>query len=296
MHADEIATNAALVRRLVDRQFPRWTDLLITPVASSGTDHDIYRLGRDLAVRLPRIAWAAGQPATEARWLPVFAPHLPLALPVPVALGRPDDGYPFAWAVHEWLPGRAATDGAVDDLDRAAVELAGFVRAFRRLDTTGAHPRSPGGRGGPLAERDDGVRQAVAALGDRVDAAAVLRSWEGSLGAPPWDGPEVWVHGDLLPGNLLADGGRLSAVIDFGCLNVGDPACDLQPAWNLFAGSSRRAFLAELSTDEAARLRGRGWVLSQAVIALPYYWHTNPGIVRRALHGLDQVLADDVPS
>jgi aminoglycoside phosphotransferase (APT) family kinase protein len=147
-----------------------------------------------------------------------------------------------------------------------------------------------------LAERDDGVRQAVAALGDRIDAAAVLRSWEGSLRAPAWDGPEVWVHGDLLPGNLLAAGGRLSAVIDFGCLNVGDPACDLQPAWNLFAGSSRRTFLAELGGDEAARLRGRGWVLSQAVIALPYYWDTNPGIVRQAAHGLGQVLADDVPS
>jgi aminoglycoside phosphotransferase (APT) family kinase protein len=296
MHADEIPTDAALVRRLLDRQFPQWAGLPITPVASSGTDHAIYRLGSDLAVRLPRMAWAAGQPATEARWLPAFAPHLPLAVPVPLALGRPDGDYPFDWAVHEWLPGRAATDGAVEDLDRAAADLAGFVLAFRRLDTTGAHPRAPGGRGGPLAERDGGVRRAVDALGNRVDAAAVLRSWEESLAAPAWAGPEVWVHGDLLPGNLLALGGRLSVVLDFGCLNVGDPACDLLPAWNLFDASNREAFLAALGDDEAARLRGRGWALSQAVIALPYYWDTNPGIVAQARHALGEVLAEGTRS
>jgi aminoglycoside phosphotransferase (APT) family kinase protein len=107
-----------------------------------------------------------------------------------------------------------------------------------------------------------------------------------------WTGPEVWVHGDLLPGNLLVDDGRLSGVIDFGGLNVGDPACDLLPAWNLFDGASRCVFHAALEVDDAARLRGRGWALSQAVIALPYYWDTNPGIVGQALHALGEVLAD----
>jgi aminoglycoside phosphotransferase (APT) family kinase protein len=136
------------------------------------------------------------------------------------------------------------------------------------------------------------VRRAVAELGDRVDAAAVLRAWDESLAAPGWTGPEVWFHGDLLPGNLLVSGGRLSAVIDFGGLAVGDPACDLLPAWNLFRGESRRAFLAAVGADEAARLRGRGWALVQAAVALPYYWDTNPGIVRQALHALGEVLAD----
>ena len=100
------------------------------------------------------------------------------------------------------------------------------------------------------------------------------------------------MHGDLLPGNLLVVDGRLSAVIDWGGLNMGDPACDLQPAWNLFTGGSRRTFLAELQADEPVRLRGRGWALSQALIALPYYWETNPGIVAQALHALELVLAD----
>lgn len=293
MHADEIHTDAALVRRLLDSQFPRWAAEPITPVASYGTDHDIYRLGERLAVRLPRIHWAAAQAEKEARWLPRLAPHLPLLVTVPIALGRPDAGYPFGWSICAWLPGTNA-DGALDgaDLDQAAEDLARFVTALRAIDTAGAPPRAAGGRGGPLAEGDAGVRQAVAELGDRIDGAAALRAWRQSLDAPAWDGADVWIHGDLLPGNLLVVDRRLSAVIDFGCLGTGDPACDLLPAWNLFEGGSRERFRAAVGADEASWLRGRGWALRQAVAALPYYWDTNPGMVRVASHALASVLAD----
>lgn len=294
MHADEIETDAALVRRLLRGQFPRWADLRIEPVASYGTDHDIYRLGDRLVARLPRIGWATRQAAIEAEWLPKLAPHLPLAIPVPLAMGRPAEGYPFGWSVYGWLPGENA-NGTIKDLDRAAVDLAAFVKALRQVDTTGAHARPPRGRGGPLAERDEQVRQSVARLGGRIDGAATLASWEESLGAPAWEGREVWVHGDLLPGNLLVVGGRLSAVIDFGGLNVGDPACDLQSAWNVFAGDNRARFRAALEVDDASWLRGRGWALSQAVLALPYYWDTNPGMIRQALRALAQVLGDTSP-
>jgi aminoglycoside phosphotransferase (APT) family kinase protein len=269
MHPDEVETDVALVRRLLAGQFPRWAGLPIDPVESYGTDHDIYRLGDHLAVRLPRIGWATAQAHTEAKWLPRLAPQLPLALPVQLARGRPAEGYPFEWSVYEWLPGENA-NGTIGDLEQAAVDLAGFVRALRRVDTTGAHPRHPHGRGGPLAQHDEHVRRSVAELGGRVD-------------------------GDLLPGNLLVVGGRLSAVIDFGGLNVGDPACDLQPAWNLFAGPSRARFRDELAVDDASWLRGRGWALLQAVVALPYYWDTNPGMVRQASHAVAQVLADRSP-
>lgn len=292
MHADEVATDAALVRRLLAAQFPQWAERPIEPVVSYGTDHDIYRLGADLAARLPRIGWATAQAAKEAEWLPRLAPHLPLALPVPLAMGRPADGYPFDWSVCTWLPGRNA-NGTISDLDLAAVDLAAFVIAMRHVDTAGAHPRPPHGRGGPLAENDDQVRRSIVELGDRIDADAALRAWQESLDAPAWDGPELWVHGDLLPGNLLVVDGRLSGVIDFGGLNVGDPACDLQPAWNVFSGDSRTRFRAELEVDDASWLRGRGWALCQAVSALPYYWDTNPGMVRQASHALAQVLADE---
>ncbi|WP_448616805.1 aminoglycoside phosphotransferase family protein [Modestobacter sp. URMC 112] len=291
MHTGQVPTDVDLVRRLVRRQFPRWAALPVRAVATTGTDHDVYRLGDELVVRLPIVDWAAGQAASEARWLPVLAPYLPLAVPVPLALGEPGEDHPFPWAVCRWLPGRDA-HGSLRDLDRAADDLAGFVRALRGVPTTCAPERPPGARGGPHAERDASVRGCVAVLGDRVDGPAVLRCWEQSLEAPPHAGPEVWLHGDLLAGNLLVVDGRLSAVIDFGGLAVGDLACDLQPAWQLFHGRSRARFLDALDADPAARLRGRGWVLSQAVMALPYYWDTNPAMVRQASAALFQVLAD----
>jgi aminoglycoside phosphotransferase (APT) family kinase protein len=291
MHADEIDTDVALVRRLLADQFPQWAGLAIDPVESYGTDHDIYRLGGHLAARLPRIGWATEQAAKEARWLPKLAPHLPLAVPVQLAKGQPAEGYPFEWSVYQWLPGENA-NGTIDDLNQAAVDLAAFVKALREADTIGAHPRPTRGRGSPLSELDEQVRRSVAALDDRIDGDATRRSWEESLNAPEWDGEDVWLHGDLLPGNLLVVEGRLSAVIDFGGLNVGDPACDLQPAWNVLAGDSRARYRAELKVDEASWLRGRGWALYQAVSALPYYWDTNPGMIRQASHALAQVLAD----
>jgi aminoglycoside phosphotransferase (APT) family kinase protein len=291
MHADEIQTDVALVRRLLAGQFPQLADLAIEPVVSYGTDHDIYRLGDDLSARLPRIEWATGQAAKEAKWLPRLAPHLPLAVPVQLAMGQPAEGYPFAWSVYKWLPGENA-NGTIADLDRAAADLAAFVKALRQVDATDAHPRRPRSRGAPLAELDEQVRRSIGELGDRIDGEAALHSWEESLGASGWDGAEVWVHGDLLPGNLLVVDGRLAAVIDFGGLNVGDPACDLQPAWNVFSGDSRARYRAELQVDDASWLRGRGWALYQAVSALPYYWHTNPDMIRQASHALAQVLAD----
>jgi aminoglycoside phosphotransferase (APT) family kinase protein len=291
MHPDEVETDIALVRRLLAAQFPRWAGLRIDQVASYGTDHDIYRLGDHLAARMPRIGWAVGQATKEREWLPKLAPHLPLAVPVPLVIGRPAEGYPFEWSVYEWLPGDNA-NSHIQDLNEAAIDLAAFIQALRQVDTSGAHPRPVHGRGGPLIEGDEQVRRSIADLGDRIDGDTTLRLWEESLSAAAWHGEEVWVHGDLLPGNLLVVDGRLSGVIDFGGLNVGDPACDLQPAWNIFAGESRRRFLAELEVDAASWLRGRGWALYQAVSALPYYWDTNPGMIRQASHALAQILAD----
>ncbi|MEO5951524.1 MAG: aminoglycoside phosphotransferase family protein [Chloroflexia bacterium] len=291
MHEGEIQTDTALLRSLLTEQFPRLADLPLRQVASYGTDHDIYRLGDHLVARLPRIGWATMQATKEGEWLPRLAPYLPLALPVQVAMGHPGHNYPFTWSIYEWLPGENA-NGTIIDLDQAAVDLSNFIKALQEIDTSAAFPRPPHARGGPLSESDRGVRLSISELGDRIDGAAALRSWEESLNAPPWQGRDVWLHGDLLPGNLLVIDGRLSAVIDFGTLNVGDPACDLQPAWNMFAGASRDRFRSELNVDDSSWLRGRGWVLAQAVIALPYYWDTNPGMVRQVSHALAQVLAD----
>jgi len=177
MHDDEIFTDADLLRRLLAGQFPDWADLPITPVESYGTDHDIYRVGEHLSARLPRIGWATTQATREAHWLPRLAPHLPLAIPVPVAMGRPTDGYPYEWSVCRWLPG-ANANGTIDDLERAAVDLAAFITALRAIDPAGAHPRTRGGRGCPPVELDDFVRSSIATLGDRIDGKAALRVWD----------------------------------------------------------------------------------------------------------------------
>ncbi len=200
MHEGEVETDSALVGRLLARQFPQWTGLSISLVESYGTDHDIYRLGDRLAVRLPRIDWAADQASLEAEWLPRLAPHLPLALPVQLALGRPDEGYPFAWGVYEWLPGQNA-NGTIQDLEQAAVDLAGFVTALRKVDPTGAHPRQPGSRGSPLMDLDESVRRQVHELDGRIDGPEVLRLWEESLSAPVWKGPEQWWSAPV-PGSI----------------------------------------------------------------------------------------------
>lgn len=293
MHADEVETDAALVRRLLAAQFPQWSELPITPVRSAGTDNAIFRLGDDLAVRLPRIHWAVDQVHKEHQWLPRLAPFLPRAVPVPVAMGAPAAGYPWHWSVYRWLPGANTTREGIADPCQAALDLAQFITALQRIDTTGGPLAADHNlRGGPLATRDTATREALAALQGMIDGAAATAVWEVALQAPPWHRAPVWFHGDLLVGNLLFERGRLSAVIDFGGLGVGDPACDLMLAWSLFAGESRDVLRAALAVDDATWTRGRGHALSQALIFIPYYMDTNPVGVGNARRMIDAVLAD----
>jgi aminoglycoside phosphotransferase (APT) family kinase protein len=296
VHAHEVATDAALVRRLLAAQFPDWAGLPIERVPSAGTDNAIYRLGNDMAARLPRVGWATGQVEREHRWLPRLASHLQLAIPAPLALGTPAEGYPWPWAVYRWLEGETATHDRIADLRQAAIDLARFISALQRIDSTGG-PRAgeDRSRGVPLAARDAETRAAIEALHGVLDTEAVTREWQTALRAPMWPGPGVWLHGDLNEGNLLARSGRLSAVIDWGTMAIGDPACDLMAAWTLFTGVSRIAFRESLPFDDATWVRGRGWALSWALIVLPYYQHTNPGLCRIAERTISEVLADAKP-
>ena len=294
MHADEVDTDASLVRQLVARQFPQWGHLTVEPVRSAGTDHAIYRLGADMMVRLPRVERATSSLEKELQWLPRLGPLLPLAVPIPLASGVPAEGYPWRWAVYRWLAGETATRDRITDPHQAATSLARFVGALHRIGATGGPP--PGAdnsfRGERLANRDNATRRALAALQGMVPCGAVTAAWEAALVEPEWDGPGVWVHGDLHETNLLARDGRLSAVIDFGCLAVGDPACDVMTAWAYLAAENRDVFRATLSVDDATWARGRGWALSWALIALPYYKDTNPTLAGMARRTIAEVLAD----
>jgi aminoglycoside phosphotransferase (APT) family kinase protein len=289
MHADELETDASLVRRLLAAQFRQWADLPIVPLPIGGTDNAIYRLGDDMAVRLPRIRWATGQPDREHALLPTLAQLLPLAIPVPLATGEPGEGYPWRWSVVPWLDGETTTIERIADPHAAAADLARFVAALQRIDPSGA---PPAGRGVSLARRDAETRAAIAALRGIVDVEAVSAEWDAALRVPDWHGPPVWIHGDLIAGNLLFDKGRLSGVIDFGSVGVGDPAGDSMVAWTFLSAHTRDVFRAALSIDDATWARGRGMALSWALVALPYYLDTFPGIVRNARRTIAEVLAD----
>ena len=281
MHEGELPTDAGLVRTLVEQQFPKWAGLRIERVPSSGTDNALYRLGEDLVVRLPRIEWAAGGIGKDFRWLPELAPLLPVPVPAPLARGRPAAGFPWEWGIYSWLPGENPVPGSGDV--ELALDLARFVRALRAVDAAEA-PASRRGR--PLATQDKRARGALAEIPEATDA------WEAALALPEWEGPPVWLHADLLPGNLLVRRGRLAAVIDFAVAGVGDPACDLIPAWCVLNAEARALYRREVGLDEATWGRGRGWALSLGLIALPYYRETNPEFAAVARHLIDEVLAD----
>lgn len=260
---------ADLVRRLVDGQFPQWATLPLARVPDDGWDNSTFRLGETMKVRLPTAARYAGQVEKEHRWLPRLAPRLPLPLPRPLAVGAPGEGYPFPWSIQSWLPGTPAASAPIADPRRFGTDLAGFLRALQAIDAREGPPAGPHSffRGGQLAVYDAETRRCLQALEGRIDATAATEVWEAALAAP-WQGPSVWVHGDVAPGNLLVEDGRLSAVIDFGSCAVGDPACDLVVAWTLLSGEGREAFRAGLAADEGTWARARGWALWKALLVL----------------------------
>jgi aminoglycoside phosphotransferase (APT) family kinase protein len=226
--------------------------------------------------------------------MPILASLLPLTIPMPLAKGAPAEGYPCEWGVYRWLEGETADIELLADPSHAAINLARFLAALQRIDTAGGPPAGPPNtsRGMPLHTRDAQTRRAIAELNDEVDVEAVTGAWEEALRAPEWQRPPVGIHGDLIPGNMLVHEGRLSAILDFAALCVGDPATDAMVAWTFLTAETRPLFRAELGIDDATWARGRGWALSWALIALPYYLQTYSFIVRDARRTIAEILVD----
>ena len=289
MHADEVDIDVDLVARMLTAQFPEMSDLAIRAARSTGTVNALYRLGDHLYVRMPRVASWAKDLEAEWAWLPKLAPHLTLRVPTPVALGRPAEGYPFSWAVYEWIEGEPYADENVDDERQAAADLAQFVIELRRIEPFAGAPRA--GRE-PLLELDADTRAAIEAARGAIDSDAAASAWECALAAPTWQGSPVWIHDDLLKPNLLVHGGRLDAVIDFGGAGIGDPAADVIPAWSVFGPVGRQMFREALGVDDGTYQRARGLALHQAALIIPYYRQTNPEFVALAKRTVDEVLAD----
>jgi aminoglycoside phosphotransferase (APT) family kinase protein len=280
VHADELEIDETLVRALLAEQFPRWAKLPLER-AGDGTVNVIFRLGEQLSVRLPRREGPTSEEDRELRFLPVLARSLPVEVPRPVARGRPGVGYPWYWSIHTWLDGELPT-GPLPLED--AVEL---VVALQRIDAAGG-PEPAGGRGRPLSVRDRHVRDAL----ERVHAPGALDLWQRAVGAPEWEGERVWIHADLDRRNVLVRDGRLTGVLDWGGVGIGDPAVDVMVAWKLVARGDRERFREAIGADGATWLRAQGWALSQALIALGYYTpETNPAIHAEATRWLAEVLS-----
>ncbi len=292
-NTEKIHIDASLVHQLIATQFPQWADLPIKPVEFGGWDNRTFHLGEQMIVRLPSAAEYAQKVQKEQYWLLKLAPFLPLPIPVPLAMGKPAEGYPWHWSIYGWIDGETTSIGHITDLRQFAITLAEFLVALQAIDTTGGPVAGPHNfyRGGPLTIYDAETQQAIATLGNKIDSDVATAVWNEAL-ATTWHGAPVWVHGDISTGNLLVQEGRLSAVIDFGGLAIGDPACYLAIAWTFFNGESRDAFRAALPLDNATWARGRGWALWKALI-IAAETIDGPAIEKKQCwRTIDEILAD----
>lgn len=253
----EIDIAPELVSRLIAAQHPHLAGKV--SLLAHGWDNDVFRLGDQLLVRMPRRELAVPLLEHEQRWLPVLAERLPVPIPSPVAIGRPGEGFPWPWTVFPYLDGvnaatvpRAERGSLTEPLARAVVAL----HAPAPADA----PRNPV-RGIPLAHRDAAVRERLGSA--RITGRArLVELWEDALAAPEFEGEPVWLHGDLHPANALvgADGG-LAGLIDFGDVTSGDPATDLAAAWLFFDADARARFRSLVDADDATWGRARGWAV-----------------------------------
>ncbi|QIK83393.1 aminoglycoside phosphotransferase family protein [Sanguibacter sp. HDW7] len=290
------AIDVDLVRALVAEQFPHWRGLPITQVLPGGWDNRTFRLGNELTVRLPSSEAYVLQVKKEQYWLPLLARQLPVAIPEPVGIGRATERFPYPWSVYRWLPGRAPSADLVAHDVRFAATLGDALAALQRADPSGGPLPGPHNfrRGdSPVVYEAEALR-AIDALGDTIDVVGVSEVWEAAT-STRWRGEPVWFHGDVSEGNLLVDdGGELAALIDFGTMGIGDPACDLVIGVAAMRGDAREAFREHRALDADAWARARGWAIWKALIVAARLTgsHAPESEARKARRTIDMVLED----
>lgn len=281
------------VSNLVTNQFPQWKNLPVWPVTHSGWDNKTFHLGSDMLIRMPSAEKYAVQVEKEHRWLPKLGPLLPLEIPRPLEMGQPSNEYPWKWSIYQWIEGDLANPTNIADLCKFAHDLAEFLNAMQAIDPTDGP--LPGDhnffRGGSLEVYDSETRQAINLLKDKIDTNRAVSVWESAI-KTSWQKPPVWLHGDISVGNILVRNEQLNAVIDFGMLAIGDPACDLAIAWSFFEGKSREVFRTTLSVDDNTWIRGQAWALWKALIIAAGLTVSNTHEAPKSCYIINEVLKD----
>jgi aminoglycoside phosphotransferase (APT) family kinase protein len=260
-----------LARKIIAEQFPEYAHLPVVSVEKQGHDNRTYRLGDDMLIRMPTAKEYALKVSKEQELLPILAPYLNISIPVPIKMGVPSKDYPYQFSIYKWLEGTSINLLSLDNkaMERLAFDLAKFLKDLQNItDVNGPKPGQHNWwRGDHISVYDQGARRQIAELADVIDSDKAMNLWERAC-ATKWNKPPIWIHGDLAIGNMLIKDDKLSAIIDFGGMAVGDPACDLVIAWTYFKGKARDLFIQEMGSDEDTWLRGRGWALWKATFEL----------------------------
>jgi len=268
---NNIAITPDLARNLIAEQFPEYSNLPITDVEKQGHDNRTYRLGDDMLIRMPTAAGYALKVPKEQELLPGLAKRLSVNIPAPIKMGKPSAYYPYPFSIYKWLPGKSINLLTLTDQEKEqlAFDLAKFLKELQAItDIKGPEPGQHNWwRGDHVSIYDKGAREQIAELAEIIDAEQALALWD-KASAMRWNKQPIWIHGDFAIGNILMDGGKLSAVIDFGGAAVGDPACDLVIAWTYLSGKAREIFIYEMAIDSDTWLRARAWALWKATFEL----------------------------
>jgi aminoglycoside phosphotransferase (APT) family kinase protein len=284
-----VEVSAAVVHALIRDQRPDLAGRSLVRIAN-GWDNATFRLGADLAVRLPRREEAVPLVLHEQRYLPGIAGRSPVPVPVPVHAGWPTPDFPWPWSIVRWVHGAPAADAGPADREHAADGLAAFLLSLH-VPAEADVPVNPV-RGVPLADRDAVLLERLADRERYPEGAGLKAVWAEARAAAPWEGPAMMLHGDLHPANiLLAADGTLAGVIDFGDVGAGDPAVDLAVGCLMFDAGTRQRFRGAFgsSVDSATWVRARGWalVLSTAMVSNS---DDNPRMFSVGEFGIRQVL------
>jgi aminoglycoside phosphotransferase (APT) family kinase protein len=285
----------ALVKKLIAQQFPEFANLTIQSVKIQGHDNRTFRLGPNMSIRMPTAKDYALKVPKEQVLLPQLKAHLTTAIPIPLKMGQPSIDYPFNFSIYQWIEGESANEIQIDDkgLEHLASTLAQFLKELQSIHT--ADGPKPGlhnwWRGAHISVYDKQARFQIEKLKDIIDSRKALALWENALKLK-WQNQPVWIHGDFASGNILIKNGKLSGIIDFGGLGIGDPACDLVIAWTFLRGKSREIFKQKIDLDNDTWVRAQAWCLWKATFELCQLEDKSSLSARQQNHIIQEVLTE----